>query len=122
MRVNVRWPSDKALNIATRSAHTVRPYVAFSMLQPVITWPSAVSSAAPTLKCEKSACACSLARLAASINASLVISITLTLGSGDHGFQQRDELGSHAARGFHHFVVIERRRQHTGGHVRDAGN
>ena len=35
------------------------------MLQPVMTVPSAVSSAAPTLKCEKAASACSRARRAA---------------------------------------------------------
>src|SRR5437879_5942633 len=55
MRVKTRCPSESALNIATRSAQIVRPNVAFSMLQPVITVPPAVSSAAPTLKCENAA-------------------------------------------------------------------
>ena len=36
MRVNTVMPSDSALTSATRSAHSVSPYVAFSMLQPVI--------------------------------------------------------------------------------------
>jgi hypothetical protein len=38
-------------------AHTVRPYEAFSTLQPLMTWPSEVSSAAPTLKLEYGATA-----------------------------------------------------------------
>jgi hypothetical protein len=40
------------LNIATRSAHTVKPYVEFSTLHPVMIVPSAASSAAPTLNPE----------------------------------------------------------------------
>ena len=51
-RRNFRCPSESALNIATRSAHTVNPYVAFSTLQPVMIVPSAASSAAPTLNPE----------------------------------------------------------------------
>ena len=31
---NFRTPSERAFQIATRSAQTVSPYVAFSMLQP----------------------------------------------------------------------------------------
>jgi hypothetical protein len=37
---------------ATRSAHIVRPYEAFSMLQPVMMRPSVKSKAAPTWKFE----------------------------------------------------------------------
>src|SRR5262249_7136253 len=46
--VNRRTPSERAFQTATRSAHTVRPYVEFSTLQPVKSVPSAASRAAPT--------------------------------------------------------------------------
>ena len=47
-----RKPSDTALNTAVRSAHSVSPYDAFSMLQPVTISPDDRSSAAPTLNFE----------------------------------------------------------------------
>src|SRR5207253_4324875 len=42
-RRNLRAPSEMALKTATRSAQTVRPYVAFSTLQPVKTRPDSSS-------------------------------------------------------------------------------
>src|SRR6476646_6675192 len=91
----------------------VRPDVAFSTLQPVTMAPSAVSSAAPTLKPENVATAWRRAPRAA-----------FTSGSetGKDALQQRDEV----LRGFrghcHHLVVVERCRQHAGRRVRDAGD
>src|SRR5258705_1637703 len=90
----------------------VRPYVAFSMLQPGMIAPSAVSSAAPTLKCENSACAFrrtlrAAARRSESLNDPL---------------QQSNEGASYAPRRFHDLVVHERLRENTGRHVRDAGD
>src|SRR5579862_4327789 len=77
MRLNLRAPSEIALNTATRSAQIVSPYVAFSMLQPVKMRPFSSSSAAPTLNFENGACACSRAANAASI--SLLIDTAATL-------------------------------------------
>src|SRR5258706_11802564 len=88
----------------------VRPYVAFSMLQPGMIVPSTVSSAAPTLKCENSACAFRRALRAAAMRSE----------SLNDPLDQRDERAPHAARCFHDLVVHERLREHTGGHVRDA--
>src|SRR5687767_6777197 len=110
MRRNWRWPSEIALKTATRSAHIVSPYVAFSMLQPVTTWPSAVSSAAPTVKVEYGACAYSRALRAAAIRSE----------SLNDALEERDERAAHATRGFHDLVMHERLRQDAGGHVRDA--
>src|SRR5438105_8730077 len=113
MRVKSRWPSESALKTATRSAQIVSPYVAFSTLQPVITAPSAVSSAAPTLNCEKVATACSRARRARSTSASELTNDPL---------QERNELSPDPPRRLHHVGVIERLRQDAGRHVRDARN
>src|SRR6187200_1921909 len=81
------------------------------MLQPVTMVPSAVSSAAPTLNPENGATAYSLAWRAASTRRS---------ESANGVLQQAHEIGGHAARGPHHLGVIERLRQHSGGHVGDA--
>src|SRR5712692_2709276 len=70
MASNPRSPSLIALKIATRSAQTVRPYVAFSTLQPPKILPEVARSAAPTRKLEYGACAFSLACLAAEIRLS----------------------------------------------------
>src|SRR6266581_3682038 len=67
MASNPRSPSLMALKIATRSAQTVRPYVAFSTLQPPKILPEVARSAAPTRKLEYGACAFSLTCLAAEI-------------------------------------------------------
>src|SRR3989442_14073478 len=67
MASNPRLPSLIALKIATRSAQTVRPYVAFSTLQPPKIRPEVARSAAPTRKLENGACAFSLACLDAEI-------------------------------------------------------
>ena len=48
-----RTPAAAALNMATRSAHTVKPKEEFSTLQPVKMSPDFVNSAAPTLNLEK---------------------------------------------------------------------
>jgi hypothetical protein len=52
MALNPRSPSDIALKIATRSAHTVKPYVAFSTLHPPKILPEVARNAAPTRKLE----------------------------------------------------------------------
>src|SRR6266403_226372 len=66
-----RSPSLMALKMAIRSAQTVRPYVAFSTLQPPKNLPEVARSAAPTRKLEYGACAFSRACLAAEIKMSL---------------------------------------------------
>src|SRR5260370_40274074 len=70
MALNLRSPSDSAFQMATRSAQTVSPKLALSMLQPVYTLPSSVSTAAPTLNFENAATDCSRAAVAAAISAS----------------------------------------------------
>src|SRR5437660_971953 len=70
MASNPRSPSLIALKIATRSAQTVSPYVAFSTLQPPKILPDVARSAAPTRKLEYAACAFSRDCFAAAINAS----------------------------------------------------
>jgi hypothetical protein len=50
--LNFLFPSEYALKIATLSAHIVKEYELFSMLQPVKTSPSSVSNADPTLNFE----------------------------------------------------------------------
>src|SRR6266704_1320648 len=70
MASNPRSPSLIALKIATRSAQTVSPYVAFSTLQPPKIRPDVARSAAPTRKFEYAACAFSRDCFAAAINAS----------------------------------------------------
>src|SRR5256886_5157357 len=67
---NPRSPSLIALKIATRSAQTVSPYVAFSTLQPPKILPEVARSAAPTRKFEYAACAFSRDCFAAAINVS----------------------------------------------------
>src|SRR5229473_2276898 len=62
-----RSPSLMALKMAMRSAQTVRPYVAFSMLQPPKILPDVARRAAPTRKLEYGAWALSRACLAALI-------------------------------------------------------
>src|SRR5690348_5872572 len=57
-------PAAMALKIPFRSAQIVRPYEADSTLQPRKSWPSAVSTAAPTGKWEYGASALSAAFLA----------------------------------------------------------
>src|SRR5262249_60942240 len=47
-----RSPSEIALKMATRSAQTVSPYVAFSTLQPAKIRPEVARKAAPTRKLE----------------------------------------------------------------------
>src|ERR1700726_2670193 len=79
MALKPRSPSLTALKIATRSAHVVSPYVAFSTLHPPKILPEALRRAAPTRKFEYGACAFSLACLAASISKSF--SVTLKLPS-----------------------------------------
>src|SRR5437899_205289 len=63
--VNSRSPSERALSSATRSAQTVRPYDAFSTLQPEKIVPVRERSAAPTRKFEYGATANSRAARAA---------------------------------------------------------
>src|SRR6187549_1560619 len=88
------------------------------MLQPVTTTPSAVSSAAPTLKVENCATAPSRARRAASTSAAHPVSSEPL----NDPFQQRRELVANAARRFEDLVVVQRLRQDAGGHVADAGD
>src|SRR5882724_12953687 len=68
-----RSPSLIPLKMAMRSAQTVRPYVAFSTLQPPKTRPELARTAAPTRKLEKGAWAFSRACLAASIKESFSV-------------------------------------------------
>src|SRR6266446_10749731 len=65
-----RSPSLIALKMAMRSAQTVRPYVAFSTLQPPKILPEVARRAAPTRKLEYGACAFSRACFAAEIKMS----------------------------------------------------
>src|SRR6267378_1608839 len=106
MASNPRSPSLIALKIATRSAQTVSPYVAFSTLQPPKILPDVARSAAPTRKLEYAACAFSLACLAAEIRVSFSLTPTspgtprniLRNGLGNSRndrFQQADELPFH---------------------------
>jgi len=44
----IRSPAATAMNMAVRSAHMVRPYEAFSTLQPAYILPAALTTAAPT--------------------------------------------------------------------------
>src|SRR5258708_11785070 len=70
MESKLSSPSLMALKMATRSAQRVRPYVAFSMLQPVKIFPEEECSAAPTLKLENLAWAFSRPLVAAVMRAS----------------------------------------------------
>src|SRR5687767_4018807 len=115
MAAKARSPSDKAFSSATRSAQTVRPYEAFSTLQPPYTRPSAVISAAPTLKPEYGATACSRACRAAVTSAAASKPLKDAL-------QQRDERVPHAARGLNYFFLGQLLIEDSGRHVRDARN
>src|SRR6478736_7427655 len=75
--------------------------------------PVSVSSAAPTLKCEKSATACSRAARAAATSVSEALNNTL---------EQRDELPLHLLGGLHHFRVMERLGKNACGGVGNAGD
>src|SRR4051794_21175606 len=116
--------------MATRSAHIVRPYVAFSMLQPVMIVPSTASRAAPTLNPENCARAFRRAFRAAAMSA-------VTAGSDgdtrdrlgrecsdtlDDPLEERDEGPSHAARRLHHLVMHQWLREHAGSHIGDTRN
>jgi len=69
--------------------------------------PAAVSSAAPTLKWEKSATACSRALRAAAINAS---------EPANDALEERDELSLHLLRRFHDLGMVQRFREDTREH------
>ena len=71
-RRNWRAPSETALKTATRSAQSVRPYEAFSTLQPVWMRLAESSSAAPTWKWENGAWAFRRALSAASTSGSIM--------------------------------------------------
>src|SRR6267378_1045830 len=113
-----RSPSLIALKMAMRSAQTVRPYVAFSTLQPPKILPEVARSAAPTRKLEYGACAFSRACFAAEIK----MSFSPTLwpprrasndslnGFGNpwnQRFQQSNELPFYTLGRLEHFLVIE---------------
>src|ERR1051325_1275440 len=100
------------------------------MLQPVTMAPSLVSSAAPTLKCEKSAHACSRAARAAAMS-----SVTLASRIPDPGsrpafcleslndpLEQRDERAADALHGGEDVFVHDGMRQHAGRGVGNAGD
>src|SRR4051812_32224729 len=95
------------------------------MLAPVTMVPSSVSSAAPTLKCEKSACAFFRARAAAAISF-LADPGPWPVASGpfldpfNNPLQQRGEGAAHALCRPQHVRMIDRLRQHAGCHVGDA--
>src|ERR1700731_3871393 len=82
MALNPRSPSLTALKIATRSAHMVRPYVAFSTLQPPQILPEALRDAAPTRKLQYGAHASSIAFLAAPMSKSFCLGAALRSTSG----------------------------------------
>src|SRR5215210_1666775 len=98
------------------------------MLQPVITVPSAVSRAAPTLNPEKGATARVRASRAMAISSCVPAPDGLAGLAGrrfsdaaNDPLQQAHEIRADAARGGHHLRVIEGMRQHACSHVRDAG-
>jgi hypothetical protein len=74
--VSSRAPAATAAATAFRSAHTDRPYEAFSTLQPTKTRPSAARTAAPTANPEYGAHAFSRTRLAAPISLATASSST----------------------------------------------
>src|SRR5207237_3902292 len=91
--------------------------------------PSIVSSAAPTLKREKSAQACSRAARAAAINSAIFGSripdpgSRSTLESLNDSLEQRDERAADALHGGQDLFVDDRVRQHARrrvGNARDA--
>src|SRR5688572_7005842 len=83
--------------------------------------PSLVSSAAPTLKPEKSATACSRAARAAatSLSTAALAEVDFSEAAND-ALEQTDELALHLLRGFHHFGVMQRFGKHARGGVGDA--
>src|SRR5688572_13777094 len=81
------------------------------MLHPEMIVPFAVSTAAPTLKPEKSATACSRAARAAATSWS---------EPANDALQQRDELPFHLLRGLDHFRMMQRLREDAGRGIRDA--
>src|SRR5439155_24190226 len=130
-----RSPSLIAVKMAMRSAQTVRPYVAFSTLQPPKILPEVARSAAPTRKFEYGAWAFSLACLAASIRVSFWPTYSPSIDKAtqhyscnrfrnarNHRFQQADKLALYALRRFEHFDVVEWLIQDACGRVRHAGN
>src|SRR5579885_1008314 len=116
MRRNFRAPSEIALKTATRSAHSVSPKVAFSILHPVNTRPFSSSSAAPTLKFENGAWAFSRARMASSASRLLMLS-----EPRDHRLQQRGQRIAHAFAGRQHFGMIQFLIGHARSVVRNTG-
>src|ERR1041384_7515219 len=93
------------------------------MLQPVTMAPSIVSSAAPTLKCEKSAQACSRAARAAAINSAIFGSrVPPDPGSRsasdslNDSLEQRDERAADALHGGQDVIVHDRLRERRGPH------
>src|SRR5687767_11982535 len=91
------------------------------MLQPEMIAPFAVSTAAPTLKPEKSATACSRAARAAATSLSTEASAAADASEpANDALQQRDELPFHLLRGLHHFRMMQRLREDAGRGIRDA--
>src|ERR1051325_8936126 len=96
------------------------------MLQPVTMVPSEVSSAAPTLKCEKSAHACSRAARAAAISSAAFESripdpeSRSASDAFNDSLEQRDERAANTLHGRNDFVMHDRLRQDSGGRIRDA--
>src|SRR5690606_25470310 len=90
IRLKFRLPSETALNIATRSAQSVRPYVEVSILHPAMISPSSDSTAEPTRKPEYSANAFSRAAAAAFTNgSSLIFSAIMLKPSRLQAFRER---------------------------------
>src|SRR5690242_19740380 len=91
------------------------------MLQPVMISPVSVSSAAPTLKPEKSDTACARAARAAvtSLSAEALAEADASEPANDP-LEQRDELPLHLLRRLHHFRMMQRLGKHTSGGIGDA--
>src|SRR5215203_4596510 len=92
------------------------------MLQPVMISSVSVSSAAPTLKPEKSATACWRAPRAAATSLRVEASARAS-EPGNDPLEQRDELSLYLLRRLHHFRMMERFRKHARrgvGNARDA--
>src|SRR5581483_8147983 len=115
IRRNLRAPSDNALNTATRSAQSVSPKVAFSMLHPVNICPFSSSRAAPTLNLENGAWAFSREAMASEMSA-----LFMSGQTRNHGLQQRGERIAHALAGRQHLGMIEFLVTHARGIVGDA--
>jgi hypothetical protein len=124
---NFRSPSLIALKIATRSAHTVNPYVAFSTFEPPNIFPEAVRNAAPTLNLENGACAFSRAALAAETNESNSDNAYPPISERcrdvrNHRAQQCYELIVYPFGRRQHFFMFQRLIQDSSCGVGDAGN